>query len=405
MRLVALLNARAPAAGASASAFTADELRIGVHSPVEHQARQALAAGAEHILIRSDQPQGDIAHIADRLSRESGVPILAVGDGPDLARRLERDDRVLLIAERMILPQQALDDLLAAPVPALLVTPSQSATAHLERIDARHVWAGAALLAGETLLATIDMLGEWDLELTLLRRAVQQSARRIELAADLVTAGRVIRIGAPADAQQALEALSRSGFADVPPRDPLAALLAPVGRRLVEPLARYQVNPVQIRWGVGLFAVLAIAGASADWPRLGLLLALLAEAGLGLSEACARVMLHRPAPAWLRVLAKGAGLTVLAILGGRLANGELLALLGVALALGLVGVQTIADLQDERPVLGRLGLWRHLSTGMALTIGLGGALGGRVPDAFILIGLYAFGTVTARLLAKGDNRI
>ncbi|HZV58334.1 MAG TPA: hypothetical protein VFF89_11730 [Sphingobium sp.] len=405
MRLVALLNARAPAAGEAASAFTADELRIGVHSPVEHQARQAIAAGADLILIRADQPLGEAARTAERLSRESGVPVLALEDGPDLARRLEPDDRVLLIAERMILPQQALDDLLGLHALALLATPSENATAHLERIDARHVWAGAALLSGEILLATIDMLGEWDLELTLLRRAVQQGARRIELPVDFVTSARVMRIGTPADAQQALEALTRSGFADAPPRDPLTALLAPVGSRLVEPLARYQVNPAQIRWAAGLLSVFAIAGASADWPRLGLLFALLAEAALGLSDACARVMLHRPAPMGLRVLVKGAGLTALAILGGRLANGDLLALLGVALALALVGLQTIADLRDERPVLGRLGLWRHLSTGMALTIGLGGALGNRVPHAFVLIGLYAFGTVAVRLLAKGDNRI
>ena len=58
MRLVALLSARAPVSGAPPSAFT-DDLLIGLHTPVEHQARQLIAAGVEQILVRSDLPADD----------------------------------------------------------------------------------------------------------------------------------------------------------------------------------------------------------------------------------------------------------------------------------------------------------------------------------------------------------
>jgi hypothetical protein len=153
MRLVALLSARAPASGVSAGGATAGEIRIGVHSPVEHQARQAIAAGAQQILIRSSEPGPQLARAIDGLTRESGIPILIVDDGPELGRRIELNDRVLMLAEQMILPQQNLDELIATAAPALLVTPTQEPTAHFERIDAQHVWAGAALLPGSVLLA------------------------------------------------------------------------------------------------------------------------------------------------------------------------------------------------------------------------------------------------------------
>ncbi len=137
MRLVALLSARAPAAGA----FAPDELRIGVHMPVEHQARQAILAGAEQLVIRSDMPSRCWRAPPTAVPRDRDS-VLLVADGPDLTRRIEKDDRVLMLTAQMILPQHALDALAAAPVPALLVTPTETATAHFERIDARHVWAG-----------------------------------------------------------------------------------------------------------------------------------------------------------------------------------------------------------------------------------------------------------------------
>ena len=46
-----------------------------------------------------------------------------------------------------------------------------------ERIDSAHRWAGLARVDANMLGATAAMLGDWDLQSTLLRRAVQAGAR------------------------------------------------------------------------------------------------------------------------------------------------------------------------------------------------------------------------------------
>lgn len=405
MRLVALLSARAPAAGPSASAFAPDELHIGVHLPVEHQARQAILAGAQLLLLRTEFPTPELSRVADRLSRESGVSVLIATDGPEIARRIEKDDRILMLGGQMIVPQPAMDELASADAPSLLVTPTEPATAHFERIDGSHVWAGGALIPGETVLSTVDMLGEWDLELTLLRRAVQQNARRIELPPAMAASARLVRIDERADAERALAALTEGAAGDAGEGDALVMALAPVSRRLVAVLARMQVNPGRLSWASGMLAVLAVATASGDWPRFALIVALIAEATLGLHDGCARIMLRSSAALWLKVLVKGASLAVLGVIGGRLADGDALALLGALLPLGLVAAQAVADARIRPAADDRATLWTRLGTGTTLLLALVGALVGRTADAFVLIGLCAFGTVVARLLAPEDKRI
>ncbi len=203
--------------------------------------------------------------------------------------------------------------------------------------------------------------------------------------------GRLVRVDERADAERALGALTQSGFAGEVGRDALSTALAPVGRQLVASLARLQVNPDQLLWSAGLLAVLGVAAASADWPRIALVIALLSEASLGLHRGCAQVMLRRDAPLWLQVLVKGASLAILAVIGGRLAAGDALAYVGVGLPLALVAVQSLADARDRKPLAGKFGLWMRLTTGMTLSIALAGALAGQTADAFVLIGLCAFG--------------
>ncbi len=258
----------------------------------------------------------------------------------------------------MILPQHALETLAAASAPALLVTPTETATAHLERID------GAPCLGGRG-------AARWrhdPCDRTLLRRAVQQGAQRIELPVELVTADRLVRIDTRADAERALAALSQGGFAEVAGRDALSAVLVPVGRRIVSALTLFEIKPDQLGWGAGLASIFGIAAASADWPRLALMLALAAEAALGLLGGCAQVMLRRGAPLWLQVLVKGASLAVLGVIGGRLGEGNALALAGAGLPLALIAAQSVADARDKplvsaQPSPGKSGLWDALHHG------------------------------------------
>ena len=51
-----------------------------------------------------------------------------------------------------------------------------------ERIDAGSRWAGVAMADARLLGSTAAMLGDWDLQSTLLRRAIQEGAPRIPAA-------------------------------------------------------------------------------------------------------------------------------------------------------------------------------------------------------------------------------
>jgi hypothetical protein len=60
---------------------------------------------------------------------------------------------------------------------AILAVPDDEAHADFERIDGSQRWAGLAKVDSALLGATAAMLGDWDLQSTLLRRAVQAGAR------------------------------------------------------------------------------------------------------------------------------------------------------------------------------------------------------------------------------------
>src|SRR6185295_8852129 len=62
---------------------------------------------------------------------------------------------------------------------AIVTVPDDEAHEEYERIDGHNRWAGLAKVDANMLGATAAMLGDWDLQSTLLRRAVQAGARLI----------------------------------------------------------------------------------------------------------------------------------------------------------------------------------------------------------------------------------
>jgi hypothetical protein len=60
---------------------------------------------------------------------------------------------------------------------AVLTVPDDEPHEQFERIDSAHRWAGVAKVDAAMLGATAAMLGDWDLQSTLLRRAIQAGAR------------------------------------------------------------------------------------------------------------------------------------------------------------------------------------------------------------------------------------
>lgn len=145
---------------------------------IEYQAGLALAAGAGHIIILVERVPAALAQAVDRLRRgQARVEIArSLGDAID---RFHPDERILLIADGAIAAQGVVDRLAAVDAPALVALPDSSEHADFERIDAAERWAGLALFSKGFLEATAQMLGDWDLGSTLLRRLVQADAARI----------------------------------------------------------------------------------------------------------------------------------------------------------------------------------------------------------------------------------
>lgn len=211
---------------------------------IEHQARQAARAGATHIVILVERLPAALTGAIDAL-RADGLAVDIARSVADAADRVHPDERLLVIADGCVVGQGAIDRIAAAGAPALLTLTDEPGRDAFERIDGGSRWAGLALIDGARLRSTAAMLGDWDVESTLLRRAVQENARRIsvfEAEAGSVSAGLPII----AETARALTDLERqlligsrrqaaswsARFIFAPVEEPIAGLLL---RRVAEP--------------------------------------------------------------------------------------------------------------------------------------------------------------------------
>ena len=149
-------------------------------SLIEHQARQAAAAGAHHIVILVERVPAALVNAVDRLKRE-GIGVELARSVADAADRIHPEEQLLLIADGIIARQDLIARAAGAQAPSLFTLPESIDTTQFERIDAGARWAGLALIDGALLRKTVAMLGDWDLQSTLLRRIVQSEAMRVEV--------------------------------------------------------------------------------------------------------------------------------------------------------------------------------------------------------------------------------
>lgn len=242
---------------------------------VEHQARQAVRAGAAHVVILVERLPATLTAAIDALRRD-GVAVDVARSVADAADRIHPEEHLLMIADGCIVGQAALDRLVASHAPTLLTLADEPGRDGFERIDAKTRWAGLALVDGSRLRATAGMLGDWDLESTLLRRTVQEGAARIDIfAADdgATPAGLPIIAEsetALADLERHLLSGSRRRAAHWPER----YLFAPIEEPAARPLIRRAIEP---DWIAALAAGLAILSAplvvaGLGWAALILLL-------------------------------------------------------------------------------------------------------------------------------------
>ena len=145
---------------------------------LEYQARCAAAAGASPIVVLVERVPAALNEAFERL-RGEGLTVVPVSDGIEAASRFEAGTLILQIADGLA-PDFALCARLAEHAePAVALIPDDEEHQAYERVDATSRWAGLALVDCQTLASTAAMLGDWDLQSTLLRRVVQAGARRV----------------------------------------------------------------------------------------------------------------------------------------------------------------------------------------------------------------------------------
>ncbi|MGI8931848.1 MAG: hypothetical protein ACR2FK_05660 [Sphingomicrobium sp.] len=236
---------------------------------LEYQARCLAATGAAPLVVLVERVPVALNEAFERL-RGEGISVVPVSDGVEAASRFEAGTQILLLADGVAPDMADLGRLAEEPEAAILTVPDSEDFADYERIDAGHRWAGLARVESSTLGATAAMLGDWDLQSTLLRRAVQGGARQI---ASSSGAGRgpflAAGDGAMAGFERRLLVASRTAREDV-----VGRYLLPI----VEEVATEKLMETRLRpeWLVqGALALTLVAAfcftRGWDWVALGLL--------------------------------------------------------------------------------------------------------------------------------------
>jgi hypothetical protein len=157
-------------------------LPIAGRTLLEYQVRCAAAAGAAPIVVIVERIPIALNEVLQKLQND-GLPVITVSDGAEAASRFEAGEMILLVADGLAPPPELLATLAEEEEPAIVTVPDDPAHEKFERIDAMSRWAGVAIVDSQTLGSTASMLGDWDLQSTLLRRSLQGGARLVPIAA------------------------------------------------------------------------------------------------------------------------------------------------------------------------------------------------------------------------------
>ena len=329
-------------------------LPVAGRTLIEYQAALAARAGADMIVILVERMPGELARAVQRL-RNEGAAVVVARTIADAVDRFDPDTRILLIADGCVAGDAAVERLAQADSPALMVVPDKPEHAMLERLDAEERWAGFALIDGARLHATHAMLGDWDLVSTVLRRAAQEDAERVEGDG----AGEIVPLiavepKALAPVERALMARGRRDGSGWVARYIHRLIVAPIA----SPLAARGVKPMPIAIGSVAAAWLApLLGAFGFfWPAAVLLP--IATSAFAVARAVGTIWAPElPARRLLIAARHAAALAVLALLALMLVKtlGWGWALVALAIPAGLAGLDRARPIEaalaaGERPV-------------------------------------------------------
>jgi hypothetical protein len=379
----------------SASRTTVDSsagLRASLHfagqTLVEYQARQAVRAGADRILIMVSVITPALSQAVDRLSAD-GIAVALIRDMVTMVRDAPRDADVLLVADGAIIAQGHIDGLGQAEGDALLVTDDSRASAPFERIDAGQRWAGIARLSPALLFGTLDMIGDWDLALTLVRAAVQKGARRITVPQDDLLEGRVAMVESQEQADLVAQAVTAAGAAKGRSRGGIEhLLLAPVARIIGPTLMRMQVPAMQVRIAGMALGAIALVPIELLWTLTGFALLLLALLLAETADRLDELALRAPPLGWLAFVTPSTTLAALAIAGGTTQAMDLVLLLAVIMV------------ADRWRLTGHARPWMIVTPGTILLLLLLAGPIGLLNEAFRVAMLAVIGSVGAIILRQ-----
>jgi hypothetical protein len=248
---------------------------------IERQASLAAWAGAERVVVVVERVPAELLAAVDRL-RARGLDIVLARDADEAADAVEAGQRLLVFGDGVLVSDIHIARLLAVGGASLLTIPDVRVDDRYERIDATSRWAGLALFDGEMLKRTAAMLGEWDLQSTLLRRGIQAGARQLsvrgEPADELLVA---------AEGSADLDRLRRRIFEGAGARreDWVSRyLLGPVEQMATRQLMESSATPTALSLTGTLLTALAALAFGWDWLGLGLVFLLLATPLDGIAE-------------------------------------------------------------------------------------------------------------------------
>ncbi|TVV73105.1 hypothetical protein [Sphingomonas solaris] len=277
---------------------------------VEHQARLAAAAGAGPIIILVERLPATLTAAVDRLRRE-GLRVEIARSLADAVDRVHPDETLLVMADGGIAGADVVRRVAEAESPALLTVPDDADHARFERIDATARWGGLLLIDGGRLRQTAAMLGEWDLQSTLLRRAVQEGAARLAVYEEGDALLAIAEGGTEAETlDRAVVAAARGPAADWPGR----FLFPPLVDLVALPLIRRGIAPVALAAGAAALALLAIPFALYGWRWTALALLLLSGPVAAIATRLADIRLATIARAGALTAARALGATLALLL-------------------------------------------------------------------------------------------
>lgn len=293
-------------------------LQVAGRTLVERQVRLAVAAGADPVVIVVERVTASLSAALDGL-RADGVAIVLARSAEEAAEAVHSGDRVLLVGDGLVAPEAVIARLVALDGPAILVVPDLRVDDRYERIDAQSRWAGLALIDGQMLKQTASMLQDWDLQSTLLRRAVQAGARQISVRGE--AEDELPLVAETSEDLVELEAQIVAG-AHVRSTDWVSRyLLGPVERLATRALMPTAVTPTALGLGATLLMGLGALAFAKGWPGLGLAFLLLATPLDGIAERLGSMRLEgMRGPSWWGALLPAISAGVLLILAYALAD-------------------------------------------------------------------------------------